>query len=517
MALSACNTAAIDFTKYASEIPALSAAFEVAGVSSVLATLWPVESDASAHIVHDTFRNLVNGASGPAHALAEAQRDYLAHPPSLAHAHPRFWAPFAIFGDSIGPSMDRELTANPKISRVRLLTHTGGEVFSMAKANDNEIVLRAIGDKKGSRHASMTAALDHELKIRWVHESDEVGASPLLVPISDGIIAGGYRGGGEGNPASGSVEYLREGGRVDKEWVLAKPPDDVFPLAILKVNQHAALEAFDQHPEITTAGTIPAEDRLLIAESHQQHPLQIRVNAGLGANKTITSGGLSWLGASVLATVSEMFAPIKEDPYFDAYHELRGCLTAPRTKLLLFDPANWKLLWEKDLPDLVFSASASSSDGSVYFVGAARQSCDDGNRLALWEITKAREVKLLYLDQEPADSLGTGMQLRPDGSLILFGKVQRITDVASLEERDISKLIGGSTASHVNYSTRETTDAIVVEVDSKGGLKSRATIRAGSDLWVRGAVDVGGEVWMYGALGQEAALMQLQIPTASAR
>ena len=116
----------------------------------------------------------------------------------------------------------------------------------------------------------------------------------------------------EGNPASGSVEYLGEGGRVDKEWVLAKPPDDVFPLAILKVNQHAALEAFDQYPEITTAGTIPAEDRLLIAESHQQHPLQIRVNAGLGANKTITSGGLSWLGASVLATVSEMFAPIKE-------------------------------------------------------------------------------------------------------------------------------------------------------------------------------------------------------------
>ena len=41
--------------------------------------------------------------SGPAAALAQAQRDYLAAPPTRAHLHPRFWAPFIILGDG-GPS-----------------------------------------------------------------------------------------------------------------------------------------------------------------------------------------------------------------------------------------------------------------------------------------------------------------------------------------------------------------------------------------------------------------------------
>jgi len=518
VALSACNTAAIDFTKYASEISALSAAFEVAGVSSVLATLWPVESDASARIVHDTFRNLVVDNSGPAHALAQAQRDYLTHPPSAAHSHPRFWAPFAIFGDSIDPLMERERSPTPRISSVRLLTHTGGEVYSMAKGEANEHIIRAMGDiRKGARHASMTAAVDNNLNILWVQESDEIGASTLLLHNLKDIIAGGYRGGGQGNPVSSSIVYLDEHGRVDKEWALSNPPDDVFPLGILKVNEQSALVAMDRHPEVTSQDAAPAEDRLIIAEARRDQPLTIRADVRLGANDLRSFGSLSWLGGSVLVAVSELFAPIKEDPYFDDFHELRGCLNAPLTKLLLFDSTNWKVLWEKELPAVQLSATVNSSQGSVYFVGAARRSCDEGNRLGLWEVTKAREIKSLYLDQGPVDTTGTGISLRTDGSLVLFGRVERITDVASLEERDTSKMVGRSTSGRVNFSTRQTSDAIVAEINPKGRLISRYTIRAGSDLWVHGAEDVGDEVWMYGALGGEAALMRLQVPTKSAR
>jgi len=41
-------------------------------------------------------------APGPAQALAQAQRAYLAAPPSRARLHPRFWAPFIVLGDG-GP------------------------------------------------------------------------------------------------------------------------------------------------------------------------------------------------------------------------------------------------------------------------------------------------------------------------------------------------------------------------------------------------------------------------------
>jgi hypothetical protein len=130
--------------------------------------------------------------------------------------------------------------------------------------------------------------------------------------------------------------------------------------------------------------------------------------------------------------------------------------------------------------------------------------------LSLWSITKAREIKNVYLDDGLTDTQGTGMALRPDGSALLFGKVQRLTDVASMEERDTTKMIGRSTLQRVNFSTRETSDLVLVELNSSGKIVSRETVRVGSDLWVRGAVTVGSDVWLYGALGGEAALLQLR-------
>lgn len=103
VALSACNTANHDFTRIAKDLPALSSAFAQAGARSVLGTLWPVNSEASATVVSGIFAQLGGRSPGPAAALARAQRDYLAAPSSRAHLHPRFWAPFIILGDGGAP------------------------------------------------------------------------------------------------------------------------------------------------------------------------------------------------------------------------------------------------------------------------------------------------------------------------------------------------------------------------------------------------------------------------------
>jgi hypothetical protein len=230
---------------------------------------------------------------------------------------------------------------------------------------------------------------------------------------------------------------------------------------------------------------------------------------GLGSYGT-RNVSLARLGGSIVVAVTDMFAPIASESYFDEFHQLRGCLNAPRTKVLVFDSVDWKLLWERELQDVAMAQGANSLDGTAYFVGATRKSCQDGNRLTLFSVTKGREVKSIYLDGDAADTQATGMRLQPDGSLLLFGKVERLTDVASMEERDTTKMISRSGMHRVNFSTRETSDLVLVEVSSSGKKISRETVRAGSDLFVRGAVAVGTEVWMYGALGSEGALMQLR-------
>lgn len=100
VALSACNTANLDFTRIAQDLPALSSAFAQAGARATLGTLWPVNSETGATVVAGVFARLADaGGEGPAEALAQAQRAYLAAPPDRARLHPRFWAPFIILGD----------------------------------------------------------------------------------------------------------------------------------------------------------------------------------------------------------------------------------------------------------------------------------------------------------------------------------------------------------------------------------------------------------------------------------
>ncbi|HEY0646713.1 CHAT domain-containing protein [Phenylobacterium sp.] len=103
VALSACNSANLSFTRIAQDLPALSSAFAQAGARGVLGTLWSVNSETGAAVVADLFERLgAAETASPALALAQAQRAYLAAPPSRARLHPRFWAPFVILGDGAG-------------------------------------------------------------------------------------------------------------------------------------------------------------------------------------------------------------------------------------------------------------------------------------------------------------------------------------------------------------------------------------------------------------------------------
>jgi len=74
----------------------LTRAFLHAGAARVVATLWPVEDQATAALMERFYEGLAAGAD-PARALALAQRALLAAP---ATAHPFAWAGFEVAGRS---------------------------------------------------------------------------------------------------------------------------------------------------------------------------------------------------------------------------------------------------------------------------------------------------------------------------------------------------------------------------------------------------------------------------------
>lgn len=92
--LSGCDTAR-DRNAPGNELHGLAKAFGIAGSTTLVASLWPVDDAATARLMERFYRALKDGRSG-AEALREAEIALLQDP---ASAHPHFWAPFLLIGD----------------------------------------------------------------------------------------------------------------------------------------------------------------------------------------------------------------------------------------------------------------------------------------------------------------------------------------------------------------------------------------------------------------------------------
>jgi CHAT domain-containing protein/predicted negative regulator of RcsB-dependent stress response len=95
--LSACETAVEeDFTGAGMELTTLSNAFRVAGVPSIVATLWEIADRSTAVLMKNFYANLKTKRMDKIESLRKAQIALLNHP---QYSHPYYWAPFVLIGD----------------------------------------------------------------------------------------------------------------------------------------------------------------------------------------------------------------------------------------------------------------------------------------------------------------------------------------------------------------------------------------------------------------------------------
>ena len=108
--LSACNTASGDGSSGTEAVAGLGRAFFFAGARSLLVSNWPVESVSARKLMTSLFQRQAADASlDRAQALRQTMLELIdaggATDPatkslSYSYAHPLFWAPFALVGDS---------------------------------------------------------------------------------------------------------------------------------------------------------------------------------------------------------------------------------------------------------------------------------------------------------------------------------------------------------------------------------------------------------------------------------
>ncbi len=97
--LSACNSAKFDIDLFGPEAASLSTAFFLAGARSTVASLWSVNSEATARLMKNFSAALAKG-DGPAESLRRAMTQFVGSrdlPQGMTH--PRYWASFTTYGD----------------------------------------------------------------------------------------------------------------------------------------------------------------------------------------------------------------------------------------------------------------------------------------------------------------------------------------------------------------------------------------------------------------------------------
>ena len=232
--LSACNTARIDTSAANLGITDLAAAFSVAGTPTLLASLWTVETNAT----HDLMLEFFRSWNGQQHksaslALSEGVEHYLARA-DRAHQHPRFWAPFIVFGYGASLIDQGEPQAATAVDYRHLGSDDVGEVFD-AKPIADRVLLSVMGDWDGKTMASIIRDSKSSGSTLF-SKSHEIGAGKLLIDQSQ-VYAFGYK--ASVHPYPIVRQFARDGTQIwEKAW-----PDlvDDMPYGSLKIGNNVVM------------------------------------------------------------------------------------------------------------------------------------------------------------------------------------------------------------------------------------------------------------------------------------
>ena len=181
--LSACNSANFDLQLFGPEAASLSTAFFLAGAKSTLASLWSVDSQATAELINLVGLGMkTHPEAGSAEALHGAIRKFIESASNPAYRNPRFWAAFTLYGD--GGSSSPELSPLRSASVLRELnpvaTPSMGEFVYAHRVATSKTLLAGYKESGGPRVTGHLRLVQDD-KVIW----DVTDPNYSFIPLRD--------------------------------------------------------------------------------------------------------------------------------------------------------------------------------------------------------------------------------------------------------------------------------------------------------------------------------------------
>jgi len=492
--LSACNSARYEPSIIDSGIQGLATSFAIAGVPSMIAALWPIESTLTRDLIVDVFRTARSGKVAIADALAIAVRRHLDGPAPRPLLHPRFWAALVVLGDGSitldadAPASPRDLAAfapvNPSIDE---------EILSGAPLDD-DFATSTIGAWNGKRSPSLIRRQAIDGTARWEVEDGEIGAG-LTAATKQMVYAGGYLSlpAGASTVSAPVLRGIGPDGQVLWSHRLPSGPKSTMIMGLATAADQSALALVGP-----VLGQETETDYSLIrVDPAGTEVAQLAISLS-GNGQAPHSGTVSINGTAALAVINVNGRPKSGDGRFN----LNG--------LGLFEQC-----WEGDAADIVFVDLAAlserkrvridrfeaksalvTSDGWI-LVGDARDQCGLEKHAAAYTVKNDGSVAPLWRDASPFNTFGRGIR-RNAGALEIVGYAQR--SVAIQEEAPVVKMPDFSTK-RLGNEAYVSGEVFSVRLSEQGVEERRDFVGAGFPVIAMGMAATGEHSAIFGTVG----------------
>jgi hypothetical protein len=499
--LSACNSARYEPSIIDSGIQGLATSFAIAGVPSMIASLWPIESTITRDLIVDVFRTARAGDVAIADALALAVRRHLDGPAPRPLLHPRFWAALVVLGDG-SITLDAQAKVNPRdLGPFAAINPSVDEEILSGAPLDDDFATSTIGAWNGKRSPSLIRRQAIDGTKKWEVADPEIGAG-LIAASTQAIYSGGYL----SFPKDASfvsvpiLRALRPDGKVLWSHRLPSGPKTTMVMGLAVAPDQSALAlvgpTFGEE-----SGTVFSLMRVDIG-GVEAGRMDISIPGNGQAQHT---GYLGVDGTSGLAIVNRDVHPKSGADRF-----IRNGLGLP------------ELCWEGDAAEVVLvdipkleerrraridrfraNSALAVKDGWLV-VGDAREDCRYERHAAAYAVGNDGSVVPLWRDASPFDTFGRGIR-KSAGVIEIVGYTQR--SIAIQEDGPVARVPDFS-KKRVGNEAYVSGEVFSVRLSEQGLEERRDFVGAGFPIIAMGMASTGEQRAIFGTIGSRPLWMQ---------
>lgn len=480
--LSACNTSNFDADIFTSEVRGLTMALALAGVPTVIASVWPVESVTSKHLMVNLFRELTKSEPQTVAGAFSSALKTLFNDASSPHVyHPRFWAPFVVMGDGAV-----RLKANKTANVASAFDHPSvsprtGEILQIVPADDRSYFVSAIGDWNGRRMASILQRRRANGSVVWEKVDHQHGGGAIAAS-SDAVFALTYLSAGGDKVTRPYVrKFSTDGGLLwEREIILEN--DSVIGLELVVDSGHtlfAVLKSSQRTPEGHRQQHLTIVK--LTTDGDEIKRMKIPQPTVTNAKAILTSDGL------IVATNAQD-AKSSKRLYRDGFGLTYHCSVAGSAQILQINPLTMKVKKQVVIPSISINKLFMERETPM-FAGWTTSQCERKPTAIVGSLTPTLDHQIRWLDRSPFGTQAVAAFSSGDRLLVL-GLSDQTT---SIERRATAQSIAPtSDASSYNprrkgtesYSLRE---AFLVQVEPSGVFGKKDYFATGSLTHIRDA------------------------------